>query len=133
MSGDAVEILLVEDNPGDVRLIEEAFARTSQETSLHVIRTGDEAQEFVRHRGSYRDAPDPDVVLLDWNLPTMNGGSVLEAIEDELQHVPVVVMTGIEPVNVAGNSLPSEPDAIITKPEDPHEYVEVIRSVTDDR
>lgn len=131
MTGDSTVVLVVEDNPGDARLIDETLANTPGGTSVHVSRTGDEAIEFVQQRGAYADAPEPDVVLLDWHLPGMTGESVLEAITDELQHVPVVVMTGIEPVDGDLRSSTSDPAAFVTKPANPDEYVEIICSVTD--
>lgn len=129
MTGKEIDILLVEDNPADVRLIEEVIADTPHETRLHVTRTGDEALEFVGQCDASADAPEPDVVLLDWKLPTTSGESVLGSINDALPQVPVVVMSGAEPGDIAVGSSTSEPVAVITKPSDPAEYVEVLCSV----
>ena len=94
-NGRLVEILLVEDNPGDVRLTEEAMKEGKMRNNLSVAVDGVEAMAFLRREGKYADAPRPDVVLLDLNLPKKDGRSVLAEIkaDPDLKRIPVVVLT----------------------------------------
>ncbi|MDP2268817.1 MAG: response regulator, partial [Deltaproteobacteria bacterium] len=90
-----IEILLVEDNPGDVDLTREALEDGKIKNILHVVVNGEEAMAFLRHTGKYTHAPRPDLVLLDLNLPRMDGREVLNEIksDDDLKRIPVVVLT----------------------------------------
>lgn len=130
-SSEAV-ILLVEDNPGDVRLIEEAFSDGNIENTLHTVTTGQEALDFIYQRGEYDDAPRPDIVLLDLKLPKVDGEDVLHEIKHhpELDHVPVIVLTGLDDELIEDRDLDhdADEDAILEKPVDPGEFVEAIRS-----
>ena len=89
------EILLIEDNPGDVRLIREAFADGKVANRLHVVTDGQEALDFLRREGKYADAPKIDLILLDLNLPKRDGREVLAEIkaDEELRQIPVVILT----------------------------------------
>ncbi|MCU4744428.1 response regulator [Natronoglomus mannanivorans] len=122
-------VLIVEDNPGDLRLIEEAFRAARLETTLHAVSTGEAALDFVYRRGEYVDAPEPDVILLDWNLPKMDGEDVLCELEDGLAQIPVVVMTGAHAKETIAESETDRIDTYLTKPSDPTEYVDAIHSV----
>ena len=90
-----IEVLLVEDSPGDVRLTQEAFRDANQSIHLHVACDGVEAMAFLRHEGAYLDAPRPDLILLDLNLPKMDGREVLAHIkeDDDLKTIPTVILT----------------------------------------
>jgi chemotaxis family two-component system response regulator Rcp1 len=90
-----MEILIVEDNPGDVRLIKEALAETRLRKQLHVAEDGVEAMAFLRQEGVHRNAPEPDLVLLDLNLPRHGGLDVLAEVkaDSRLKHIPVVVLS----------------------------------------
>ena len=90
-----IEILLVEDNPGDARLTREALTHSKVRNRLHHARDGEEAMAFLRREGRFADAPAPDLVLLDLNLPRRDGREVLEDIKGDPQfmHIPVVVLT----------------------------------------
>ena len=90
-----VEILLVEDNPGDISLTREAFEETRMANTLHVVRDGVEAMEFLRREGEHGDAPRPDLILLDLNLPRKDGREVLAEIKGDsvLKTIPVIVLT----------------------------------------
>ncbi|MBN1551119.1 response regulator, partial [bacterium] len=90
-----VEILLVEDNPGDVRLTQEAFRQSKISNRLHIVNDGLEALAYLRREGRFRNAPVPDLILLDLNLPRKEGREVLEEIKQDitLRHIPVVVLT----------------------------------------
>lgn len=123
------DLLLVEDNPGDLRLVEEAFKERAIETTLHAVSTGEQAIEFVYQRGTFETAPEPDVILLDWNLPKMDGEAVLNEIEPAVSHVPIVVMTGTQSKEAIVESEAPQADAYLTKPDDPTDYVDVVVSV----
>lgn len=90
-----IEILLVEDNPGDVRLTIEALKEGKVANQINVVMDGMEAMAFLRHEGKYKNAPIPDMILLDLNLPKKNGREVLAEIkmDSKLKHIPVVVLT----------------------------------------
>jgi chemotaxis family two-component system response regulator Rcp1 len=92
---DAVSILLIEDNPADVRLTEEGLKRAKVLNRLNVVEDGEEALAFLRREGSYADAPRPDLIFLDLNLPKMDGRQFLAEIKSDpvLNHIPVVVLT----------------------------------------
>ncbi|PGF14215.1 response regulator [Natrinema sp. CBA1119] len=130
-SSEAV-ILLVEDNPGDVRLIEEAFSDGNIENTLNAVTDGQSALDFIYQRGEYEDAPRPDIVLLDLNLPKVDGEDVLHEIKhhSELGHVPVVVLTGMKEDLIESRDLDhdADEDAVLKKPVDPGKFVEIIRS-----
>lgn len=128
--GESIDILLVEDNPGDVRLTREAFTEISLEEELHVVNDGEEALEFVHRRGDHEDAPRPDLVLLDLNLPKVDGMEVLEEIkgDPELRRIPVVVLTGSEAQEDIVESYDRHTNAYLTKPIDPEEFVDLVSS-----
>ena len=128
--GASADILLVEDNPGDVRLTREAFAELGLESRLHVVNDGEEALEFVFQRGEYDDAPRPDLVLLDLNLPKVDGLEVLEEIkgDPELRRIPVVVLTGSKAEEDIVESYERHTNAYLTKPIDPQEFVDLVQS-----
>jgi chemotaxis family two-component system response regulator Rcp1 len=90
-----IDVLLVEDNPGDVRLTREAFREANASIRLHVASDGVEAMAFVRQEGSHADAPRPDLILLDLNLPKMDGREVLAQIkrDDHLKTIPTIILT----------------------------------------
>ncbi|WP_436344845.1 response regulator [Natronorubrum sp. FCH18a] len=125
-------ILLVEDNPGDVRLIEEAFSDGNIANTLNTVTDGQAALDFINQRGEYEGAPRPDIVLLDLKLPKVDGKDVLHEIKHhpELDRVPVIVLTGMDEDLIESRDLDhdADEDAILEKPVDPGEFVEVIRS-----
>lgn len=125
--------MLVEDNPGDVRLIEEAFSDGNIANTLNTVTDGQAALDFINQQGEYEDAPRPDIVLLDLNLSKVDGEDVLHEIKHhpELDHVPVIVLTGIKEELIESRDLDhdADEDAIFEKPVDPGEFVEVIRTL----
>ena len=125
------DILLVEDNIGDIRLIEETFHDASISNTLHVVTDGDEALDFVTQRNEYADAPRPDIVLLDWNLPTTSGEAVLNTMKGDssLRSIPVIVLTGSEAEQNVITSYNEQANAYVTKPVDPDAFIEVVRSL----
>jgi len=106
------EILLVEDNPGDVRLIEEAFSDGNVATKLNAVTDGQAALDFIHQREEYEDAPRPDTVLLDLNLPRVDGEDVLHEIKyhSELDHVPVIILTGLDENLIESRDLDHDAD-----------------------
>lgn len=129
-SAEPIDVLLVEDNPGDVRLTEEAFAEAKISNDLHVVRDGESALDFVYRRGEYESAPTPDLVLLDLNLPKVDGTEVLEAIktDDALKRIPVIVLTSSSAEEDIVESYELHTNAYLTKPVDPDEFVELVQS-----
>ncbi len=127
---DEAQILLVEDNPGDVRLVQEAFSDGRINNHLHTVTDGQRALDFVHRRGDYEDAPRPDMVLLDLRLPKVDGEDVLHEIKHhpQLADVPVIVLSGMDEDFVESRDLDhdADEDAVIEKPVDPGEFIEVI-------
>ncbi|WP_226481916.1 response regulator [Natrinema amylolyticum] len=137
MSGrdrDSVDVLLVEDETEDVRLIREAFDGVDVETSVHVATDGDEALTMLTDRGDEPPSvPIPDLVLLDLDLPRMSGLELLEAITDEpaLARLPVLVLTRSATVEDVHASYELAANAYLMKPTDPEEYDEMVEAVAD--
>lgn len=129
--GDEAVILLIEDNPGDVRLVEETFQDGNINNRLHTVTDGQAALDFIHRENGYEDAPRPDVVLLDLNLPKVDGEDVLHEIKHhpELDGVPVIVLTGLDEGLIESRDLDhdADEDAVLEKPVDPDEFVETIR------
>lgn len=123
-----IDVLLVEDNPGDVRLTEEAFRGTETPSVLHVVNDGVEALEYCRQRGEYADAARPDIILLDLNLPRKDGRDVLEALQADpsLKSIPVVVLTSSATRADVVESYEQSANAYLTKPVDPDEFMRTI-------
>ena len=128
-----IEVLLVEDDPGDVMMTREAFQDYKLHNQLHVVSDGAEAMAFLRHEGEYAGRPRPDLVLLDLNLPRMDGRQVLEAIKSdpELASIPVVVLTTSENEDDVLRSYSLHANAYVTKPVDFQRFIEVIRQIDD--
>ncbi len=131
--GTPVEILLVEDNPGDVRLTIEGLKEGKVKNNLHVVGDGVEALAFLRKEGKYGDVVCPDLILLDWNLPKKNGREVLEEIkEDEvLRHIPVVVLTTSKAEQDILKAYSLHANCYITKPVDLDQFIAVVESIED--
>ncbi|MDY6864448.1 MAG: response regulator [Halobacteriota archaeon] len=130
---EAVEILLVEDNPGDVRLTQEAFKEGKIKNNLHVVGDGIEALEFLRNEGEYADAPRPDLVLLDLNMPRKGGREVLEEMkaDDDLKGIPVVILTTSEAEQDILRSYDMQANCYITKPVDVMQFFQIIHYIED--
>ncbi|ELZ25165.1 response regulator [Natrinema limicola] len=124
------QILLVEDNPGDVRLTTEAFEQGQIETDLHVVSDGSEALSFLSRDGEYTDVPRPDLVLLDLNLPGKDGENVLEELKDDptLRSIPVIVLTSSSADEDIARSYERHANAYLTKPVDPDEFSQTVRA-----
>ncbi len=128
-----VSVLLIEDDPGDVLMTREAFENFTVDNTLHVVGDGVEAMAFLRREGPYADAPTPDLVLLDLNLPRMDGREVLAAIKNDhaLRQIPVVVLTTSEAEEDVTCSYQLHANAYVTKPVDFERFLDVVRAIDD--
>jgi len=128
-----VEILLAEDNPGDVKLTEKALERGQVLNNLHVVNDGVEAIEFLHREDEYADAPRPDLILLDLNMPRKGGIEVLEAIEDEpsLSRIPIVILTSSEAEEDIVQSYDLHANAYLTKPVDFDGFLDIVGRIED--
>ncbi|MBX9789075.1 MAG: response regulator [Pirellulales bacterium] len=131
--GKAVEILLVEDNPGDVRLTLEALHEGKVKNNLAVARDGEEALAILRRHGPHAGAPRPDLILLDLNLPKKDGREVLAEIkaDPELKCIPVVVLTTSKSEEDVLRSYELNANCYITKPVDLEQFIRVVRAIED--
>lgn len=131
--GRPAEILLVEDNLGDIRLTEEVLKDSKVSNRLSVARDGVEALAFVRREGIFADAPQPDLILLDLNLPKKDGREVLAEIkaDEGLRQIPVVILTTSEAETDVLKSYRLHANCYITKPVDFERFFNVVRSIED--
>jgi len=128
------DILLIEDNPGDIRLTQEAFDESRIANTLHVVNDGIEALDFLNRRNGYEDAPRPDLILLDLNLPQKNGDEFLEELyetETHLARIPVIVLTSSQAEEDIVKSYDLRANAYMTKPVDPSKFIATIQSLED--
>lgn len=128
-----IDVLLVEDDPGDVLMTREAFEENKVANRLAVVSDGVSAMQYLRKEGEFADAPTPDMVLLDLNLPRMDGREVLAAMksDDELRRIPVVVLTTSEAEEDVLRSYSLHANAYVTKPVDFQRFIEVVRQIDD--
>ncbi|GLI33619.1 response regulator [Desulforhabdus amnigena] len=128
-----VEILLVEDNPGDVRLTIEGLKEGKVKNNLYVVEDGVEALAFLRKEGKYADAVRPDLILLDLNLPKKDGREVLTEIksDEDLRHIPVVVLTTSKAEQDILKAYSLHANCYITKPVDLDQFISVVESIED--
>lgn len=129
----AVEVLLVEDNPGDVRLTQEAFKDGRVNVNLTVAMDGVEAMDVLHRNGLHATKPRPDLILLDLNLPRKNGREVLQEIkaDDILKRIPVIVMTTSKAEQDIYRAYNLNANCYVTKPVDLDEFMNVVRSIED--
>jgi CheY-like chemotaxis protein len=127
----AIDLLLVEDNPGDVRLTEEAFHRVNDRVRLHVAADGVEAMLFLRRSGAYARVPRPVLILLDLNLPRLDGREVLGLIktDEQLKTIPVLVLTLSDAPADVRNSYQAQANCYLKKPLSLEEFQDLILSV----
>ena len=126
-----IDILLVEDSPGDVRLTQEALKDAKMRNELHVVVDGVEAMSFLHKEGKYADVPRPDLILLDLNLPKKDGREVLEEVkaDESLKRIPVVVMTISQAEEDILKAYNLNANCYITKPVDLDQFVKVVKSI----
>ncbi len=131
MQMEAIMILLVEDNPGDVRLTREALKDMKMNNELFVVADGVEALSFLRQESPYEDMPRPDIILLDLNLPRKDGREVLADIkaDDRLKRIPVVVLTTSDDDRDIMTSYDLHANCYITKPVDIRRFIEIVKNI----
>jgi two-component system, chemotaxis family, response regulator Rcp1 len=132
-AGTPIEVLLVEDSPGDVRLTMEAFREANVAIHLHVASDGVDAMAFLRHEGSHLRAPRPDLILLDLNLPRMDGRKVLEQIkgDDSLKMIPTVILTTSEAEADIVKSYQLHANCYLSKPVQLDAFENLVKSIND--
>jgi CheY-like chemotaxis protein len=128
-----IEVLLVEDDPGDVLMTREAFADYKIANNLSVVTNGEDAIAYMRKQGQFADARTPDLVLLDLNLPRRNGREVLEEIkgDPDLRRVPVVILTTSEADEDIAAAYDLHANAYVRKPVDFKQFVTAVRAIDD--
>ena len=132
-AGTPIDVLLVEDDPGDELMTREAFEDNKIGNTLHVVRDGEEALDFLYKRGAHTGAPQPDLILLDLNLPKYDGRQVLEKIKSDpaLSHIPVVVLTTSAAEEDILRSYKLHANAYVTKPVDLDQFIAAVRQIDD--
>jgi CheY-like chemotaxis protein len=133
LPGQPIEVLLVEDDPGDVLLIREAFEFNKVHNNLNVASDGEQALAFLRREGEWSEAPRPDLVLLDLNLPRKDGREVLAEVKGDpsLRAIPIVVLTTSEAEEDVLKSYELHANAYVTKPVDFERFVSIVRQIDD--
>lgn len=126
-----VEILLVEDNPGDADLARETLTTSKIKNNLHVVTDGEKAMDFLRKRGSYTSVPRPDIILLDLNLPRKDGREVLAEIkqDEDLKRIPVVILSSSKADEDVVKSYNLHANCYISKPLDFTQFVKVVQAI----
>jgi two-component system, chemotaxis family, response regulator Rcp1 len=133
MERQPVEILLVEDNPGDIRLARMALANAKIYTNLNVVMDGEEAMAFLRREGPYANSDRPDLILLDLNLPRKSGLEVLQEIkhDEDLKTIPVVVLTTSDDEKDILSAYREYVNCYIIKPMDFNQFLQVVKNIED--
>lgn len=128
---DVMQILLVEDNPGDIRLTQEALKEGSIRNELHVVKDGVEAIDYLKRKGKYTNQPTPDIILLDLNLPRKDGREVLAEIkaDENLKLIPVIILTTSDADLDIQKSYKLHANCFITKPVDLDQFIFIIRQI----
>ncbi|MBD3215172.1 MAG: response regulator [Candidatus Lokiarchaeota archaeon] len=131
--GKPIEILLVEDNPGDIRLTKEALKQSKILNNLNIAMDGDEAMKYLLKEGNYSEKPTPDIILLDLNLPKKDGREVLAEIKErkELRHIPVVILTSSEADEDIIKTYELHANCYVTKPVDLNQFSKVVKAIGD--
>ena len=131
--GSPIEILLVEDNPGDIRLTKEAFNECKVYNNLHTVVDGEEAMAFLLREGKYSDSPRPDLILLDLNLPKKDGREVLRDLksDENLKSIPVVILTTSQDEEDILRAYGLNANCYICKPIDLDQFSKIIKAIED--
>jgi len=129
----AIEILLVEDNPGDIRLTKEAFIESNLSNILHVARDGIEAMDILRGAGKYKEPLNPDLIILDLNLPRKDGREVLAElkVDNVLKRIPIVILTTSSAEEDIMKTYQLHANCYITKPVDMEQFIKVVQCIED--
>jgi two-component system, chemotaxis family, response regulator Rcp1 len=128
-----IEVLLVEDSPGDVRLTQEAFRAANVSVRLHIAVDGVEAMAFLKHEGAYADSPRPDLTLLDLNMPRMDGREVLARMkqDDRLKTIPIVILTTSDSEGDISKSYQLHANSYLCKPVQLSAFESLVKSLSD--
>jgi CheY-like chemotaxis protein len=126
-----IEILLVEDNPGDVRLTQEAARETKVHNNIHVVTNGGDAMAFLHREGRFGSVPRPDLILLDLNMPGMDGREVLRRVksDDSLRRIPVVIITSSQAEEDILRAYDLQASCYVTKPVDLDQFIKVVKNI----
>ncbi len=126
-----IDILLVEDSPGDVELVRQGLTRSRLLNSLHVVQDGVEAMDFLHHRGDFEDVPRPALILLDINLPRKNGHEVLRELrsDEHLRPIPVVILTTSDHERDILKAYEEHANAYVQKPLNATEFIDAVRGI----
>lgn len=129
----SVQGLLIDPNPEEIQLFREALADETAANRLHTVSDGSEALDFLNRRGAYADAPRPNLVLVDVDLPEMDGRELIETLTDgsALEGVPVIVLTGSADAEAVAAAYDRHANAYVQKPDDPDEFADVVRDFED--
>ena len=130
---ESIEVLMVEDNPGDVRLTEEALLDAKVNINMSVVHDGMQAMAFLRREPPYPNSPEPDLILLDLNLPLKSGFEVLAEIkqDERLKFIPVVILTSSQAERDIVKSYNLHANAYVTKPVDLDQFIKVVQAIED--
>lgn len=125
----SLDILLVEDNPADIVLLEEILEDTGINCNVHIVQDGEEAISFLQQEGNFTDAPPPDIILLDLNIPKKNGHAVLREIKEDEQfkHIPVIVLTTSQSDDDILKSYRLHANCYLVKPSSTDEFVALVK------
>lgn len=128
-----IEILLIEDNPGDIRLTQEAFQQARLQNTIHVVQDGVSAMAFIRQTAPFQQAPRPDLILLDLNLPKKDGREILKEIKSDphFRTIPVVVLTTSDDETDILRSYDLHANAYLVKPIDILQFIKMIQTLED--
>lgn len=131
--GRMIEILLVEDNPGDARLCQEAVKESKLRNNLYIVEDGEKAMEFLKREGEFTQKPKPDLILLDLNLPKKDGRQVLKEIKesDGLKRIPVVILTSSKAEEDIAKTYDLHANCYVNKPLDFNRFSQVVKSIED--
>jgi CheY-like chemotaxis protein len=126
-----IDVLLIEDDPGDELITREVFEHNKFSNTLHVVRDGQEGLDYLYRRGKYQDAPQPDLILLDLNLPKYDGRQLLERFKSDpdLSHIPIVVLTTSSAEEDILRSYQLHANAYVTKPVDLDQFMSAVRQI----
>jgi CheY-like chemotaxis protein len=126
-----IEILLVEDNPGDIRLTQEAARETKVFSNMHVVTNGLDAMAFLHREGRFGDVPRPDLILLDLNMPGMDGREVLRRVKSDatLRRIPVVIVTSSQAEEDVLRAYDLQANCYVTKPVDLDQFIKVVKNI----
>lgn len=127
----SIEILLVEDNPGDVELTKESLSEGKINNKLNVVTDGEMALEYLYKRGNYQDVGTPDIILLDLNLPKLDGREVLQQIKSDpvISHIPVVILSSSEAAQDIKESYDLHANCFVTKPVQLEDFIKVVQMI----